>query len=72
VPGEDGLGLHNGSHFGQGLPPELFPKLGQRFPLTIVQPHTAGNLLAQDSVFCDQIGIARQEFLVYRARDVGQ
>ena len=35
VLGEDGLGLDDSGHFGQGLPAELFPNLGQCLPLAI-------------------------------------
>jgi hypothetical protein len=72
MPGQNGVGLHDGGHLSQGLPPELSPKLGQRLPVASAQPHAACNLLAQDTVFCDQVFVANQEFLVYRARDVGQ
>jgi hypothetical protein len=72
VPGEDGLGLDDGGHFSQGLPPELFPNRSKRLPLAIAQLHAVCELLAQDTVFCDQLCIANQQFLVHRARDVGQ
>src|SRR6266850_6846751 len=55
MPGEDGLRLDDGGYLGQGLPPELFPKFGQRLPLATTQPHAARDLLTQDPVFCDQI-----------------
>ena len=34
-------------------------------PLAVGQADTARELLAQDTVFCDQVCIAKQEFLVH-------
>lgn len=53
-------------------PPELFPNRSKRLPLAVAQPYTTHSLLAQDTVFCDEIFMAKQQFLVHRARDVSQ
>jgi hypothetical protein len=72
VPGENGVGFHNGRDLLQSLPPELFPNLFQALALAVAQPHATLKLVAEDTVFGDQIGIAQQEFLVHCSGDVGK
>jgi hypothetical protein len=72
VPGEDGVRGDEAGHFIQRLLAQLLAQFGERLPLAVAQAHAARDLLAQDTVFCDQIFIAKQEFLVHRARNIGQ
>jgi hypothetical protein len=51
-------------HFCQCLFAQLFTNFGERLALRVSQVHTPCDLVAQDAIFGDQIGIAEQEFLI--------
>jgi hypothetical protein len=57
--------------FLQRLLAQSLAQLGECLPLSVAQAHAARDLLAQNTVFRDQIFIANQEFPVHRARNVG-
>jgi hypothetical protein len=72
VPGESRVGFHTGSDLLQSEPPELCPILCQALTLAIAQPHATLKLVAEDAIFCNQIGIVQQGFLVHYSGDVGE
>jgi hypothetical protein len=72
VPGEDRLRLDHAGYCGQGLPAELFPKLGPCLPLAIAEPQATRDLRAQHPVFCDPVVVASQPLLVHRSPPRGQ
>jgi hypothetical protein len=72
VPGEDRVGLDDARYLRQGFPSQPLANLRQRLPLPIAQLDAAFDLLAQYPVFCHQIFIAQQQFMIDGSREVRQ
>jgi hypothetical protein len=65
MPGEDGVGLDDTGYFLQCLFAELHTDFGQGFALAVTQPDAAFDLAAQEAIFCHQVLVAQQEFLIH-------
>ena len=50
IPGEDGFGFGNKSHFRQPLPAEPLADFAERRPLGVGQPQSTGEVGAEDSI----------------------
>jgi hypothetical protein len=72
VPGENSVGLDDGGHLRQGLFAQLLANLGGRLAFPIIQSYAAPDLLAQDPVFCHEVLVAPQEFLIDRSCNIRQ
>ncbi len=71
VPGQDRVGLDDVGHLLEGLAPELFPDLGESFPLPIGQAQSAAELPTQDLVLGREVLVSEEQLLVDGAGDVG-
>src|SRR5262249_10811058 len=65
VPGQDRIGCDEGRNLCQRPLAQLLPNLRQRLPLPITEPYTALELFAEDPVFCHQVFVAQEKFLVH-------
>jgi hypothetical protein len=72
MPGENRLRFDDGGDFFQGLLAELFADFSQGPALSIGEQYTSFNLLAQDTIFGNEILVAQQELFFHRARDTSQ
>ena len=72
MPGENRVGFDDGGDFLQGLLAQLLADVGQRLAFAIRQPHATCDLVAQDAIFCHQILVTQQQFLIDGSRDIGQ
>jgi hypothetical protein len=72
VPSQDRIRFDDGGHGFQGFFPQLSTNLGQGYAFAIRQPHTALELVAQDTILCHQILVTQQQFLIDGPRDVRQ
>ena len=72
VPGEGGVRGDEACHLLQRWLAQSRARFGERRPLAAAQAHAARHQPAQDTVFCDQIGMVKPEFPVHRACHVGQ
>ncbi len=70
VPGENRVRFDDSGHCFQGLLPQLLTNLGECCALAIRQPHTTGDLVAQDTILCHQVLVAQQQFLIDRPCNV--
>src|SRR5919198_5297572 len=64
VPAENRVGLNNVCNFLEGLLAEFLADFGQYHAFGICQPHTASELIAQDTILGHQILVAQQQFLI--------
>ena len=55
VPGENGFGFGDTGDLGKELTPKAFADLSQRAPLGVGEPELAGEVRAQDPIFCDEV-----------------
>src|SRR6266700_214278 len=55
VQAENRIGLDDLGHFRQRLLPPLVADLSQGLPLAVTQPHASLDLVAEDTIFRDQI-----------------
>ncbi len=58
VPAKNRVGLNDLGHFLQGLLPQLVANCGQRLAFAVTQPDAPFELVAEDTIFRDQILVA--------------
>ena len=52
--------------------PSFFPISASVFRSPITEPYTPLDLFAEDPVFCHQVFVAQEEFLVHRSSHIGE
>jgi hypothetical protein len=72
VPAEDGVRLCGIRHVRKRLPTQPVPNLGERLLLGVGEQQATVYLIPQNSVFSNQILVAKQQLLIDGPRDVGQ
>ena len=60
MPGEEGVRLHNRSHFLQRLFAKLHPELRKDLTLSIGQSDASLELVAQQTIFGHQVRVTQQ------------
>ena len=63
--------MEDTGHLLERLLTEPLADLGQRPPLAIGQAQTPLDLISKNAVLSSKVLVAQEQFLVYRARDVG-
>jgi len=64
MPGEKGIGFDDSGHVFEGLLAEFLADLGEGLALGIGELYAPFDLLAQNTIFSDEILISQQEFLI--------
>ena len=55
IPGENRFGFRDTGHLGKKLEPKAFANVSQRASLGVREPNLAGQMRAQDPIFCDEV-----------------
>src|SRR5438445_2046096 len=72
VPAKNRVGLDDLGHLPQGLLAKFLADFGQRFTFPVTQPDAPLDLVAEDTIFRDQVLITQQQFLIDCPRDIRQ
>src|SRR5262249_21650985 len=64
VPGKNSIRFDNGGDFLERLLAKLLADYSQRLAFAVRQLHTASELMAQEAIFCHQVLVAPQQFLI--------
>jgi hypothetical protein len=66
VPGKDSIWLRNSGNLSQDFFAQFGADLSEFLALTVHELYTTVDLLAHETIFCQQVGIAQFEGFVYR------
>lgn len=72
VPSNDGLRSNDWGRLRQSLPAKAPANFGQTDSLRVDEPQSPLDLVPENPIFCHQVFVPKQEFLVHRAGDVRQ
>ena len=72
MPAQKGVGLDDVGYLLQSFLAKPLTNLGQRLPFTVGQTQATLDLVSKNAVLGRQVLVPQQEFLINRARDVGQ
>ena len=72
IPGEDGFGFRNTSHFCEPLPAESRADFGERRALGIGKPELTCDVGAENSIFGAQVFALKEQALIDQATHVRQ
>ncbi len=72
TPGENRFGFRDTGHLRKKLPPKAFADLSQRASLGVGEPNLAGQMRAQNPIFCDEVFALEKQAVIHEARYVCQ
>jgi hypothetical protein len=72
MPAQNRVGLGSLRDFFSRLLAQFLTNLGQGLALGVTQLDTSFDLVTEDAIFSHQVFVTEQEFLIDRARDIGQ
>jgi hypothetical protein len=72
IPSQNGGGLGHGGDLGQSLAPESLADFSQGGSLWIGQAQSGGQVCTQKPIFCCQIFLLEEQFLVEQTGKVGE
>jgi hypothetical protein len=72
MPGENGIGFDDVATSSKACLPNFLPSSANVWRSASVSSYAPLDLMAQDAIFSHEILVSKQEFLINRARDVGQ
>jgi len=72
IPAENRFGFRDTGHLGKKLPPKAFANVSQRASLGVGEPNLAGQMRAQNPIFCDEVFALEKQAVIHQARHVCQ